>query len=172
MTRYTNFGRKRTYVDAGFGDHSAEDASASASTAAVAAPASPATPVPGQSSMDVDTPAAKPPKKKRVRTPKSKRDNYGKDKLPGAGEAATVPGQERGGGDNAGGAEAAASSDAPAKPAPSQKKLKRKLKFQKLQGTPCALSPAQCNIECKTLVQRSARRPRKPGGPSAWATGC
>jgi zinc finger CCHC domain-containing protein 9 len=171
MTRYTNFGRKRTYVDAGFGDHSAEDASASASTAAIAAPASPATPAPDQSSMDVDTPAAKPPKKKRVRTPKSKRDNYGKDKLPGAGEAATVPGQEQGGGDNAGGAEAAVA-DAPAKPVPSQKKLKRKLKFQKLQGTALRSSPAQCNTECKMLVQRSARRRRRPGGRSAWATEC
>jgi hypothetical protein len=73
MTRITSFGRKRTYVEAGFGQADAE----------------PGTSIPTVSSEvqeehHMNTPlgsneaveSAPPKKKKRIRTPKHKRDNY------------------------------------------------------------------------------------------------
>lgn len=72
MTRYTDFGRKRTHVQAGFDD---VDPLPVAST-------SQSGPIPETSlAPPSEEVAAEPPaKKKRKRTPKSKRDNYGQGK--------------------------------------------------------------------------------------------
>jgi hypothetical protein len=69
MTRITDFGRKRTYIEAGF---ASEPLNSEPTPAPAAAPSAP-----GPATEDT---AEKPAKKKRKRTPKSKRDNYGKDK--------------------------------------------------------------------------------------------
>ena len=80
MTRVTNFGLKRTYLEAGFSN----DGTASKETALI---------VPGeQSSTGIYDPTASseaaPPKKKRKRTPKSKRDgNLTKNAAEGKSEA-------------------------------------------------------------------------------------
>ncbi|KAF8800207.1 hypothetical protein BYT27DRAFT_7263108 [Phlegmacium glaucopus] len=78
MTRVTDFGLKRTYLEAGFSN----DETSSKKTALVE-----------QSTVGIHDPtasseAAPPPKKKRKRTPKSKRDgNLGKDTTENKGEA-------------------------------------------------------------------------------------
>jgi zinc finger CCHC domain-containing protein 9 len=73
MTRVTNFGIKRTYLEAGFSN----DETPSKETALV-----------DQSSTVHASSEAAPPKKKRKRTPKSKRDgNLTKKDAEGKGEA-------------------------------------------------------------------------------------
>jgi zinc finger CCHC domain-containing protein 9 len=91
MTRITDFGRKRTYVDAGFASEPLPDP----------APSAPPSAPPPAPAAAPDEAAEKPAKKKRKRTPKSKRDNYGKDKPAGADDdtaaaepAATTPAEE------------------------------------------------------------------------------
>jgi zinc finger CCHC domain-containing protein 9 len=75
MTRITDFGRKRTYVEAGFTAQPELDEPVPTPGASSSIPA----PITQQVS---EAPSGAPPaKKKRKRTPKSKRDNYGKDKL-------------------------------------------------------------------------------------------
>lgn len=87
MTRATNFGRKRTYVQAGFTDHEAshcptvDTPQSESSTAALKN-----NDLNGNEPTQ-DATAAPPPKKKRKRTPKSKRDGYAAQR---AAEAITL----------------------------------------------------------------------------------
>ncbi|PPR04375.1 hypothetical protein CVT26_004213 [Gymnopilus dilepis] len=88
MTRVTNFGRKRTYLQAGFShdnDPVTTQPEASTSTATVQSNTTDAV---TDQAVDNDTPAP-PAKKKRKRTPKSKRDGYAAQK---AAEAAKLNG--------------------------------------------------------------------------------
>lgn len=91
MTRVTNFGRKRTYVQAGFANEddaiAAEQPQASTSTANLASNTDKSDTV-TEEAVNIDTPAP-PAKKKRKRTPKSKRDGYAAQK---AAEAAKLNG--------------------------------------------------------------------------------
>lgn len=76
MTRATNFGRKRTYVQAGFPEHEASQSTVvdtpqpESSTTALKA-----NKLIGNEPAQ-DAAGGPPPKKKRKRTPKSKRDGY------------------------------------------------------------------------------------------------
>jgi zinc finger CCHC domain-containing protein 9 len=85
MTRATNFGRKRTYVQAGFPEH---EASRSA-TADTPQPESSTTALKTNNLIGneptQDAAAAPPAKKKRKRTPKSKRDGYAAQRAAEAG---------------------------------------------------------------------------------------
>jgi zinc finger CCHC domain-containing protein 9 len=85
MTRATNFGRKRTYVQAGFPEHEASQSTVvdtpqpESSTTALKANNL----IGNEPTQDVA--AAPPPKKKRKRTPKSKRDGYAAQRAAEAG---------------------------------------------------------------------------------------
>ena len=85
MTRATNFGRKRTYVQAGFTEHEASH------SAAVDTPQPESSPIALKTNNLIgneptqDAAAAPPPKKKRKRTPKSKRDGYAAQRAAEAG---------------------------------------------------------------------------------------
>jgi zinc finger CCHC domain-containing protein 9 len=72
MTRYTDFGRKRTYLQAGFDEPDAKAAAASTSANTAGMTALSQHETVASDSNAISTPA----KKKRKRTPKSKRDNY------------------------------------------------------------------------------------------------
>jgi len=73
MTRVTNFGIKRTYLEAGLSNDETPN-----KEIALVEP----------STAGIHDPATQPPKKKRKRTPKSKRDgNLGKDVAESKGEA-------------------------------------------------------------------------------------
>lgn len=75
MTRVTNFGLKRTYLEAGFSNDETPSKEADLI-------------VPGGEQSSTDPTPAAPPKKKRKRTPKSKRDgNLTKNAAEGKGEA-------------------------------------------------------------------------------------
>ncbi|KAF8894327.1 hypothetical protein CPB84DRAFT_1816117 [Gymnopilus junonius] len=116
MTRVTNFGRKRTYVDAGFANEedakTAEQPQASTSAANTA-----------EGVANDDAPAA-PAKKKRKRTPKSKRDGYAAQK---AAEAAKLNGDSG----EATGTSTSANADSSSRtPKPLTKNAKKKLKIE------------------------------------------
>jgi zinc finger CCHC domain-containing protein 9 len=130
MTRITNFGRKRTHVEAGFAPEPAaelEQSNPPAPTAAALTEAS-----------TVDAPPAK---KKRKRTPKSKRDNYGKDKPADAG---ATPAE---------GDAAAEGKDASTKQAPSGELSKRKLK-KKEKAKQWREKSTSCSSHLHTLSSR------------------
>ena len=87
MTRATNFGRKRTYVQAGFPEH--ETSHWHGPTVDTPQPES-STTAPKTNNLIENEPtqdaaAAPPPKKKRKRTPKSKRDGYAAQRAAEAG---------------------------------------------------------------------------------------
>ncbi|KAF9474709.1 hypothetical protein BDN70DRAFT_924446 [Pholiota conissans] len=93
MTRVTNFGRKRTYLQAGFsGDDAQEEPTGSSSRSTNTASTSTVEPtnVTSQEPIGSDTPNP-PPKKKRKRTPKSKRDGHAAER---AAETARLNGEE------------------------------------------------------------------------------
>ena len=101
MTRFTNFGRKRTYVQAGFPEHEASQSTtvdapqAGSSTVMLEANAVPGT---------EDAAAAPPLKKKRKRTPKSKRDGHAAQRAAEAGitlEEKPIDGEDEGDGTKA-----------------------------------------------------------------------
>lgn len=73
MTRITSFGRKRTYVEAGFGQ---ADAEPETSTPTVSSGVLEKTHMNTPSGSNGAVESTPPKKKKRIRTPKHKRDNY------------------------------------------------------------------------------------------------
>ena len=72
MTRVTDFGRKRTYLQAGFAND-VDEHPAEGSASAKSLKSSETTYESNNSDLNASAP---PPKKKRKRTPKSKRDGY------------------------------------------------------------------------------------------------
>jgi len=85
MTRATNFGLKRTYVQAGFPEHEASQST----TVNIPQPESSTTALKknktGLEPTQEDTADGPPPKKKRKRTPKAKRDGYAAQRAAEAG---------------------------------------------------------------------------------------
>jgi len=142
MTRVTNFGRKRTYLAAGFASEPQESTNVSATAASI----------PQELQNAVDIADQPPPKKKRKRTKMSKRDgNAAKN---AAGElstegAAVVPDPTNGG-------EGEAKEVGPSKTTPGKTAKKKKERRQK------------CTPSITYLVTSSDGRgqssvPQKPG---------
>lgn len=82
MTRITNFGIKRKYVQAGFGE---DDPTPVMTVGEGSSTTLETGPGEGSKTADPQDPSNPPPKKKRKRTPKSKRDGHAADR---AAEAA------------------------------------------------------------------------------------
>lgn len=182
MTRYTNFGRKRTYLDAGFNyrdDHADNDnahggeqaasATPHASTSTQPQPPSPVNETAPEGSAETIDGSAQPKKSKRKRSKKGKGKQAAEDgaETAGAGER-----REGGADEGEGGADGAdaASEKRKKKAAKTEKvmkakaKLKEKMKARRTKGQSLSRGPARfsCFYRRPMSVQMQQSVPRHP----------